>query len=93
MRVLAGWRRELVGNELCELVAGRVALSVSPDGGLRVSDWLRGLTPHHSPGGSSPASISRRISLFLRGLSETWRWPTLGFCASSPAPTSSSPTS
>ncbi len=38
VRVLAGWRRELVGNELCELVAGRVALSVSPDGGLRVSD-------------------------------------------------------
>ncbi|MGZ5339546.1 MAG: ribonuclease D [Thermoleophilaceae bacterium] len=37
VRVGAGWRRELVGNELVELVAGRRALSVGPDGELRVS--------------------------------------------------------
>jgi ribonuclease D len=37
IRVANGWRRELVGNELKELVGGRRALSVGPDGGLRVS--------------------------------------------------------
>jgi ribonuclease D len=37
VRVASGWRRELVGNELVELVAGRRALSVGPDGELRVS--------------------------------------------------------
>ena len=37
VRVAHGWRRELVGDELRELVAGRRALSVGPDGGLRVS--------------------------------------------------------
>jgi ribonuclease D len=37
VRVGAGWRRELVGDELVELVAGRRALSVGPDGELRVS--------------------------------------------------------
>ena len=36
VRVAHGWRRELVGEELTELVAGRRALSVAPDGGLRV---------------------------------------------------------
>jgi ribonuclease D len=36
IRVTKGWRRELVGRELAELVAGRRALSVGPDGGLRV---------------------------------------------------------
>ena len=35
--MLNGWRRELVGAELCELVEGRVALSAGSDGGLRVS--------------------------------------------------------
>jgi ribonuclease D len=38
VRVTHGWRRELVGEELAELVAGRRALSVAPDGGLRVSE-------------------------------------------------------
>jgi ribonuclease D len=38
VRVVNGWRRELVGDELRELVAGRRALSVAPGGGLRVSD-------------------------------------------------------
>ena len=37
VRVAHGWRRELVGAELRELVKGRRALSVDPDGGLRVS--------------------------------------------------------
>jgi ribonuclease D len=37
VRVAHGWRRELVGAELKELVEGRRALSVDPEGGLRVS--------------------------------------------------------
>jgi ribonuclease D len=37
LRVANGWRRELVGDELKELVSGRRALSVNPEGGLRVS--------------------------------------------------------
>ena len=37
VRVSHGWRRELVGDELRELVKGRRALSVGPDGGLVVS--------------------------------------------------------
>jgi ribonuclease D len=37
IRVAGGWRRELVGAELKELVQGRRALSVDPEGGLRVS--------------------------------------------------------
>lgn len=36
IRALSGWRRELVGAELCELVQGRLALSVGPDGTLFV---------------------------------------------------------
>jgi ribonuclease D len=36
VRVAHGWRRELVGNELRELVAGRLALGVAPGGGLEV---------------------------------------------------------
>ena len=35
-RVLEGWRRELVGSELLELLAGRVTLSVADGGGLAV---------------------------------------------------------
>jgi ribonuclease D len=38
VRVSHGWRRELVGDELRELVHGRRALSVGPDGGLVVRD-------------------------------------------------------
>jgi ribonuclease D len=37
LRVAHGWRRELVGEELRELIAGRRSLSVGPDGHLRVS--------------------------------------------------------
>lgn len=36
VRVLAGWRRELVGEELCDLIQGRRAVSVDPGGGLTV---------------------------------------------------------
>jgi len=36
IRALSGWRRELVGGELCELVRGRLALSVGPEGTLLV---------------------------------------------------------
>jgi len=36
VRALAGWRRELVGEELGELIAGRRAISVEPGGGLKV---------------------------------------------------------
>ena len=37
VRVAQGWRGELVGDELKELIEGRRALSVDPEGGLRVS--------------------------------------------------------
>jgi ribonuclease D len=37
LRVTNGWRGELVGEELRELVEGRRALSVDPEGGLRVT--------------------------------------------------------
>jgi ribonuclease D len=37
VRVAQGWRRELVGDELRELVEGRRALSVGADGALRVT--------------------------------------------------------
>jgi len=37
VRVAQGWRRQLVGEELAELVAGRRALSADAGGGLRVS--------------------------------------------------------
>ena len=37
VRVARGWRRELVGQELTELVAGRRALSVGEDGSLHVT--------------------------------------------------------
>ena len=35
-RVVHGWRRELVGEELEELVAGRLSLRVGADGRLEV---------------------------------------------------------
>jgi ribonuclease D len=37
VRAAHGWRRELVGAELSELVAGRLALSADAGGGLRVT--------------------------------------------------------
>ncbi len=36
VRALSGWRRELVGQELCDLIAGRRQLAVSEDGALVV---------------------------------------------------------
>ena len=38
VRVVHGWRRELVGDELRELAEGRRALSVGADGGLVVRE-------------------------------------------------------
>ena len=38
VRVASGWRGELVGDELRELVAGRRTLSIGPDGELVVSE-------------------------------------------------------
>ena len=38
LRVTDGWRRELVGDELRELLAGRRRLGVGPDRTLRVTD-------------------------------------------------------
>jgi hypothetical protein len=37
VRAARGWRSELVGAELSELVAGRLALSAGEGGGLRVT--------------------------------------------------------
>ncbi|MDQ3645207.1 MAG: ribonuclease D [Actinomycetota bacterium] len=37
VRALSGWRRELVGDELRELIEGRRAVSVAADGGLVVT--------------------------------------------------------
>jgi ribonuclease D len=38
LRVLEGWRRELVGDELLELLAGHRTLGVGPDGRLEVRE-------------------------------------------------------
>lgn len=38
LRVLHGWRRDLVGDELRSLVKGEIAMSVGADGSLQVSD-------------------------------------------------------
>ena len=38
VRAANGWRRELVGEQLRELVAGRLALSADAGGGLRVTE-------------------------------------------------------
>jgi ribonuclease D len=40
LRTLAGWRRELVGAELLELLGGHHALAVGPDGRLAVRSAL-----------------------------------------------------
>ena len=37
VRVLRGWRREVAGEDLLALLAGRRGISVDPDGHLRVS--------------------------------------------------------
>jgi ribonuclease D len=41
VRTLSGWRRELVGADLRDLLAGRRAISVGPDRRLRLSDPSR----------------------------------------------------
>jgi ribonuclease D len=40
VRATHGWRRELVGEQLRELVAGRLALSADPDGGLELREVM-----------------------------------------------------
>jgi ribonuclease D len=42
VRALHGWRRELVGEEIGELIAGRRVISVAPGGGLKVVASERG---------------------------------------------------
>jgi ribonuclease D len=37
VRATHGWRRELVGEQVRDLVAGRLALSAAEDGGLKLS--------------------------------------------------------
>ena len=37
VRTLKGWRRDLVGGELLELLAGRRSLAVDPDGRLQIT--------------------------------------------------------
>ena len=47
VRALEGWRHELVGDELRELIEGRRAVSVAPDGGLVVAPASEpGPAPH-----------------------------------------------
>lgn len=43
IRVLNGWRRELVGEELCALVRGELAISVGDNGSLAVRPLARGV--------------------------------------------------
>ena len=38
VRTLSGWRRELVGADLRDLLAGHRALAVGPDGRLELRD-------------------------------------------------------
>jgi hypothetical protein len=38
VRTLRGWRRDLAGAEVLELLAGRRAVSVDPRRGVRVSE-------------------------------------------------------
>ncbi|MCA1679810.1 MAG: HRDC domain-containing protein, partial [Actinobacteria bacterium] len=40
VRALSGWRRELVGEELCELLVGRRSVSVAPGGDLRLTSTI-----------------------------------------------------
>ena len=49
VRALRGWRRELVGQELIELVQGRRAVSVAAGGELRVSSSAPPAEPRSQP--------------------------------------------
>ncbi len=58
VRAANGWRRELVGEQLSELVAGRLALSADAGGGLRVTGL--GARTAASKGGRSGAGPPKR---------------------------------
>jgi ribonuclease D len=53
VRTLTGWRRELVGDDLRDLLAGHASVSVGPDRRLQLTDGSGRLNPRTS---RSPAS-------------------------------------
>ena len=59
VRTLRGWRRELVGSELLELLAGRRTLTVSDGGRVQVT---RGRSRQRRSGRVSTTSKSRPVS-------------------------------
>ena len=86
LRVARGWRRELVGDELRELAAGRRSLSVAEGGRLEVT--LKGLSGD-SAGSSAPPS-ARSSSAATISTSRSWPLSAITWTASG-SPFSSRP--
>ena len=93
--------RQLVGRASARMHAGRRPASwrCRPVGerprsrSQRESIAGSDASGQRQPGGTSPRRRSARgCRPPRRGLRKTWRWPTLGFSASSPASSSASPT-